>query len=76
MNQKSIFLHNLVANQVLLNDPFDDFRGGAVVPDSVGIDDQNWTRRADPEAIGFCAKDTTGTSFSGLVKPQLLQPIL
>lgn len=51
------FFHDSAANQMLLNNPFQNFRRARVVPNRFRINDRDWPVRADAQAVGFGAID-------------------
>jgi hypothetical protein len=38
---------------MLLNDPFQNFGGAMVIPDSLGINDRDGTLHTDPQTVGL-----------------------
>jgi hypothetical protein len=60
MLQKGKVCDYLTANQVLLNNALDHHWGSAVVPNAIGVDQQNRPLVADPQTVGFGAKDRGG----------------
>ena len=49
--------HNLPADEVLLDDPFQHFRSAGVIPGALGIDDRDRPAGADLQAVCLRAKD-------------------
>src|ERR1035437_877487 len=49
------FLHDFSADQMFLDDAFQNFRRAGVIPDAFGINDSDWPLRADAEAVGLGA---------------------
>ena len=49
------FLDRLTADEVLLQDAFEDFGSGRVIPDAVGIDHGDGSVLANPQAVGLGA---------------------
>ena len=52
-----MLFHRGAAEDVLLEDTFDDFLGGGVIPDAIGVDQGDGAMLADAEAVGFGAED-------------------
>src|SRR5688572_17913002 len=49
--------HDLAPNEMLLNDPLQDFRGARMIPDAFGIHDGDGSAGADAQAICLRAID-------------------
>lgn len=65
--------HDLIADEMFLNDSFDDFGSCGFIPNAVGVDHHNWALVADAEAIGFGAKDAAGAIGRGLIESEVLE---
>ena len=52
------FLHNLVSNEMFLDNSFNHNRISGPVPNAFRIDQHDWTFGADPETVGLSAEDT------------------
>ncbi len=57
MDEKSVFLQNLIVNEMGLNNLLNDLWRGTVIPDSIRVDQENRTLLTDAQAISFRAKD-------------------
>ena len=53
-------LDHLTADEVLLDDPLEVFRGDMLIPDAFGVDDGDGSAAADAEALAACAVDGSG----------------
>ena len=62
-------MDDLSADEMLLNDLFDDRWVARSIPDPLGIDDSNRPSLTHPEAVGLRAEDATS-----LGEPKLTQP--
>lgn len=74
MCEKGIVLNDLIADQMLLNNALEHFWGGAVVPHSVRVNDDNRPLLADPQTVSFGAKNTARALGGGRVKLEFLKP--
>ena len=70
MHFDEVVVHDLSANQMLLNDAFKHRRIAGSIPRAFRIDDRDRTALADPQAIGFRAQDSAVFRQS-----QFLQPV-
>jgi hypothetical protein len=73
MLQKGIFLHNLVAEQMFLDDPLNDWGRCSTIPNSIGVDHQHGTLATDPQAICLRAENAMGAIVGWLLQPQFFE---
>jgi hypothetical protein len=71
--EECLIRHNLIVDQMFLDDPLNYGGSGGFVPDAFGVDHHDRALLADAEAIGFRAEDATGTFCRGLVQSEFLQ---
>lgn len=67
VNQKRIFLNNLIGDQVLLDNAFNDVWHGAVIPDAIWIDHKDRPLLANSQAIGLGTKNAGGLFSRDLI---------
>jgi hypothetical protein len=71
--EECLIRHNLVADQMFLDDPLNNFWGSRFVPDPFGVDQHDRALLADAEAVGLGAEHTTGAFWGGFVESEFLQ---
>jgi hypothetical protein len=72
--EECLIRHNLVVDQMFLDDPLNDGGRSCFVPDPFGIDHHDRALLADAQTIGLGAEDTTRAISGGLVQSKFLQP--
>jgi hypothetical protein len=71
--EECLIRHNLVADQMFLDDPLNNFWGRRFVPDPFGVDQHDRALLADAQTIGLGAEDATGTIGGRFVEAQFLE---
>jgi hypothetical protein len=72
--EECLIRHNLIVDQMFLDDPLNYGGSGGFVPDAFGVDHHDRALLADAEAIGLRTEDATGAFCRGLVQSEFLQP--
>ncbi len=76
MGHEDVVFDDLAVEQMLLNNALNDSRRSAVVPNPLGIYQQNGALLTDAQAVGFGAKGAGGPLWAGGIEAQLFEALL
>lgn len=76
MAEGDIVFDRAIVEQMLLDDALDDRGGNAVIPDAVGIDEQDGALLAKAQAVRFGTKDAAGALRGRSIQFEFLEAIL
>jgi len=76
MHDKGIVFHNLVLENMFLEDALDYLWGGAVIPHAIGVNNHDGALLANPETVSFGTKNTARARVRRAIEGKVFEALL